>query len=198
MTEINQEFPKWTTDKLFVTLSLKPSWSYYEFEKEFGLSVNDLTDFCDLFCTCDHQVHIYSDATKSDLEHFATFLNEQEATSQIKTNSFSNQEPFWGGYEETTYEIKEWGDLFRNVIDQKDDNLFKIIKHCRKCKKALSTSHYFTNEELFSHFFFFSCFFSKINWKISQNKLEKVDLKFLLDIINLFYFSYFLALFLSN
>ena len=92
MTEINQKFPKWTTDKLFVTLSLKPSWRYYEFEQEFGLSVNDLMDFCDLFCIYDHQIHVYSDATKSDLEHFANFLNQQETTSQtkIEIDSFSS------------------------------------------------------------------------------------------------------------
>lgn len=189
MTEINKNFPTWTTDKLFLTLSLKPSWRYYEFEKEFGLSVNDLVDFCDLFCTCDHRVQVYADATKSDLEHFANSLNEQEAMSQIKTDSFSNlftdfmeekglsklviefesleaegyfeylaerefirdrtsQEPFWEEYEETTYEIEEWGDLFRKVIGQKDDSHFKITRHCRKCKKALPISRYFTDEAL--------------------------------------------------
>lgn len=82
--------PKWTTDKLLLTFSLKPSWRYYEFEKEFGLSVNDLMDFTDLFCTCDRQIHAYDDATASDLERFANFLNQQEATSQTKTDSFSN------------------------------------------------------------------------------------------------------------
>jgi len=75
---------------LLLTLSLKPSWRYYEFEQEFGLSVNDLADFCDLFCICDRQVHAYDDAIASDLERFASFLNQQEATSQTKIDSFSN------------------------------------------------------------------------------------------------------------
>ena len=90
MREINKKIPMWTADKLLVTLSLKPSWRYYEFEQEFGLSVDDLMDFGDLFCICDHQIHAYGDATTSDLELFANFLNQQEATSQTKIDSFSN------------------------------------------------------------------------------------------------------------
>jgi len=94
MPKINQKFSTWTVDKLLLTLSLKPSWRYYEFEQEFGLSVDDLTDFSDLFCICDRQIHAYGDATESDLEHFANFLNQQEATSQmkieIKIDSFSD------------------------------------------------------------------------------------------------------------
>ena len=90
MTEINNKIPTWTADKLLLTLSLKHSWRYYEFEQEFGLTVNDLMDFTDLFCICDHQIHVYVDATTNDLELFANFLNQQEATNQTKTDSFSN------------------------------------------------------------------------------------------------------------
>ena len=47
ISRVEQVMPMWTADKLRLTLSLKPSWRYPEFEEEFGLSVDDLSDFCD-------------------------------------------------------------------------------------------------------------------------------------------------------
>ncbi|MHA1984998.1 MAG: hypothetical protein ACW98D_00005 [Promethearchaeota archaeon] len=66
-----------TIEDVKLILSLKSSWGYDEFMNEFGININDIRGFDDLFCIADQQIHKYADADIYQIVEFTHFLNSK-------------------------------------------------------------------------------------------------------------------------
>jgi len=70
---MSQDLNKNEISQVCLSLSLRSSWHYNEFEKEFGISIEEASHFTDLFCICDHQTHVYENAPFEEIRRFSHY-----------------------------------------------------------------------------------------------------------------------------